>query len=125
MVENGASLLKQKRDDGLLAVHFAASNNDVHLLEYILANCDSPKSVSNLANYEGWTAAHFAGFLNNFDALNLLIENGAELTSLNKSGLSCFDEIVRSDNADLMECVWPFAKKVKRDLSVVSVIDID
>ena len=36
LVENGASLHKAKRDDGLAPVHFAASNNDIHLLDYIL-----------------------------------------------------------------------------------------
>jgi hypothetical protein len=73
--------------------------------------------VSNLTNNEGWTPAHFAGFLNNFDALNLLIENGAELNIKNKNGLSTFDEIVRHDHSDLFECVWPYAKLVKRDLN--------
>lgn len=77
MVDNGATLLKAKKDDGLMSIHFAASNNDVHLLDYILNSVDNPSSIANLANNEGWTASHFAGFLNNFDSLNLLIENGA------------------------------------------------
>ena len=117
LVENGANLLKTKRDDGLASIHFAASNNDVHLLDYILTNTDNKKSVSNLANKEGWTPAHFAGFLNNFDSLNLLIENGAELTTKNKNNLSSFDEIVRNDHSDLFECVWPYAKNLKRDMN--------
>ena len=73
-----------------------------------------------MTNNEGWTPGHFAGFLNNFDSLNLLIENGADLRLKNRNGLSCFDEVVRSDNADLFECVWPYAKNLKRDLNVVS-----
>mmetsp|Transcript_26211 Transcript_26211/g.30627 ORF Transcript_26211/g.30627 Transcript_26211/m.30627 type:complete len:276 (+) Transcript_26211:63-890(+) len=117
MVENGADLLKQKKGDGLSSVHFAASNNDVHLLDYIFSQAENAKSVSNIESNEGWTPSHFAGFLNNFDSLNLLIEQGADLTSRNKNGLSCFDEIVRSDNSELFECIWPFAKKVKRDLN--------
>ena len=36
LVENGADLMKAKKNDGLASVHFAASNNDVHLLDYIL-----------------------------------------------------------------------------------------
>jgi len=36
MVENGADLLKPKKDDGLAPIHFAASNNDVHFVDYIL-----------------------------------------------------------------------------------------
>ena len=110
-------MLKGKKNDGLAPVHFAASNNDVHLLDYIITSVENPKFVSNLTNNEGWSPAHFAGFLNNFDALNLLIENGAELTAKNKNGLSILDEIVRNDHSDLFECVWQYAKLVKRDLN--------
>jgi ankyrin repeat protein len=118
LVENGADLMHPKKDDGLAAVHFAASNNDVHLLDYILNSGENPKSVCAMVNKEGWTSAHFAGFLNNFDSLNMLIENGADLNSKNSSGLSIFDEIIRNDSADLLECIWPYGKKVKRDLTV-------
>ena len=120
LVENGANLMKAKKDDGLVSIHFAASNNDVHLLDYILSQADNTKRISNITNNEGWTPAHFAGFLNNFDSLNLLIENGAELNEKNKNGLSCFDEIVRNDHSDLFECVWPYAKNLKRDMNQVS-----
>ncbi len=112
--------MKAKKDDGLTSIHFAASNNDVHLLDYILSQADNTKRISNITNNEGWTPAHFAGFLNNFDSLNLLIENGAELNEKNKNGLSSFDEIVRNDHSDLFECVWPFAKNLKRDMNKVS-----
>lgn len=80
MVENGANILKPKRSDGLTSIHVAASNNDVHLLDYILCGDmknENVKFAVNNVNKEGWTPAHLAGFLNNFDALNLLIENGA------------------------------------------------
>lgn len=99
MVEHGADLLKPKKNDGLTSVHFAASNNDVHLLDFIVSH--ERFTDANVENQEGWTPAHFAGFLNNFDALNLLIENGAELSRRNRNGLSCLDEIIRSDNAEL------------------------
>ena len=71
------------------AIHFAASNNDVHLLDYIIETAG--KSVVLLENNEGWTASHFASFLNNFDSLNLLLENGADLGSLNANGYSALD----------------------------------
>ena len=121
MVENGADLLKPKRDDGLASIHFAASNNDVHLVDYIMSESGlMPESVANLKNHEGWTPAHFAGFLSNFDSLNLLIENGADCSFKNKNGLSTFDEIIRNDHQELLECVWPYAKLVQRDLNEVS-----
>jgi len=37
----------------------------------------------NAKNLEGWNPAHFAGFLNNFDSLNYLIEKGAKITDEN------------------------------------------
>ena len=80
-------------------MHVAASNNDIHLIDYALqvdnSNIDVP-------NKEGWTPAHFAGFLDNFDALNLLIENGSDITKKNNNNLSCYEEMVRNDNSDLL-----------------------
>jgi ankyrin repeat protein len=61
----------------------------------------------DIQNVDGWTPAHFAGCLNNFDALNLLIENGANICKKHKQNLTCYDEIIRSDNAELIECVYP------------------
>ena len=52
--------------------------------------------------------------------MNLLIENGAVLGQKSKNGLSTFEEVVRNDHSELFECIWPYAKLVKRDLSLVS-----
>ena len=65
----------------------------------------------DLQNHEGWTPAHLAGALNNFDSLNLLMEHGASITLKHSHKLSCYEEIVRSDNADLLECIYPFVKE--------------
>lgn len=116
LVESGASLLKSKKD-GLTSVHFAASNNDIHFLDYIMEQVDNKEKVANIKTADGWTPAHYAGFLGNFDSLNLLIENGADLKARNSNQLSTFDEIVRNDHAELFECVWPLASQVKRDLN--------
>jgi ankyrin repeat protein len=59
----------------------------------------------------GWTPALHAANLGHFDALNLLLEHGANLQALNEGGTSCFDEIVRDDAVDLLEAVWPEAQK--------------
>jgi len=47
-----------------------------------------------------------ASFMGNFDSLNLLIENGADLSKRNQQEMSSFDEILRNDNKDLFECVF-------------------
>ena len=36
MVDNGADINKSRKKDGLMTIHFAASNNDVHLVDFIL-----------------------------------------------------------------------------------------
>lgn len=63
-----------------------------------------------MENMEGWTPAHLAGVLNNFDSLNLLIENGADITKKHQGNLSTYEEMVRCDNAELLECIYPLIK---------------
>ena len=33
--------------------------------------------------------------------------------------MNCFDEILRNDNVDLYECVYEYAKQIKRNLKEV------
>ena len=54
------------------------------------------------------------------DVLNLLIENGADLTKRNPLDMNCFDEIVKTDDLDLFECVYPLTRNLKRNLKEVS-----
>ena len=117
LVDHGAHLLKPKRKDGMTALHICATNNDVHVLDFILTNIDKPERAVNVKCNEGWTPAHFASFCNNFDSLNLLLENGADMAIQNTSRMSAFDEVVRNDHRDLLECVFPYTKKIKRDMS--------
>lgn len=42
----------------------------------------------------------------NFDALNLLLEYGADVNQRNEFNVSVIDEIVRQDNVDLFKCVF-------------------
>lgn len=47
--------------------------------------------------------------MGNFDSLSLLIDHGADLVNKKHAHkMSCVDEIVRNDNAELLECVYPF-----------------
>ena len=58
-------------------LHIAASNNDIHMIDFA-AKVGAFPSV-DLKNAEGWTPSHLASFLNNFDALNLLLELGSDI----------------------------------------------
>ena len=107
-----------KKDDGLAPIHFAASNNDLHLIDYIFSQVAEPARVSNTINHQGWTAAHFAAFLGRFDAMNMLIENGANLSMKSDIGATPIENVILNDNHVLLEALWPHAKNVKRDLNV-------
>jgi ankyrin repeat protein len=58
-----------------------------------------------------------ASFLNNFDTVNFLLENGSDLHIKNTNGLSAVDEIIRNDHKELFECIYDRVKYVKRDLT--------
>ena len=104
----------------MTALHMAATINDVHVVDFILNSVEDPNRAVNIATNEGWTPCHFAGFLNNFDSLNLLLEHGGDLGKESNVGMSVVDEIIRVDNADLFECIFPHVKNMKRDTSKVS-----
>ena len=91
LVEGGASVM-EPMDQGVTVFHLAAANNDCNILD--LAISQQEHINLDIKTDEGWTPAQHAGFMANFDALNLLLENGADLYSVNKSGLSIFDHIV-------------------------------
>ncbi len=60
-----------------------------------------------------------AAFLGNMDSVNLLLENGCDLGKKHNHELSGFDEIVRTDNLEMLECVYDLAKKIKRNYKQV------
>lgn len=55
------------------------------------------------------------------DSLNLLIENGADLSKRNNDGLTAYDEMIRQDNLDIYKCVYDQAKMVKRNMKEVMI----
>ena len=100
--------MDQVKKDKMGLLHIAASNNDIHMIDFATKLGAFP--TVDVKNAEGWTPTHLACFLNNFDALNILIERGADISLKHNEGLSAYEEMVRNDNADLLECVYPLVK---------------
>jgi hypothetical protein len=57
--------------------------------------------------------------MGNMDALNLLLEHGADLGKRHNKNLTVVDEILRIDNKALLECIYPIAKTIKRSFKDV------
>ena len=114
LVRLGANPLKPKKD-GITWLHVAATNNDVHTLDYLWSKI--PQKLINIPNNEGWTPAHFAAFLGNYDSLNLLIEHQWDLWIKHSHQMNAFEEIVRSNDDKLLECVYDIYKTKPRDLN--------
>lgn len=95
----GGNIIKPKKD-GLTCLHIAATNNNIHILSYLLEN--KPTKSIDIENEEGWTPAHFAAFMNGYDSLNLLIEHGADLWYKHHQNHNVFEEIVRSNDPYLL-----------------------
>jgi ankyrin repeat protein len=91
-VENGASLLKPRRD-GLNILHLCCCSNDIHTLDYAIKKKET-KSIDMLTE-EGYSPAHHAALRSFMDILNLLIENGADLSKKNGDDSSCYDEVLK------------------------------
>jgi len=108
LLESGANPVKSK-NNGMNLFHLAAANNDVRLLELAL-NQERHYTVDMLTE-DGWTPAHNAAFMNNFDSLNLMMENGADLSLQNKSDMNAFECLIRNDHHELLEVLLPQALK--------------
>lgn len=122
LAEHGASLFHKSKSHGNTVLHIAAGNNQIHLLDYCLTKLSLPerRNFINMKNNDGLTPGHFAAGLENFDALSLLLENGADPTIESEPENNIFSELIVNDYVDLLSCVWHLTKLVKRDLNNVS-----
>ena len=80
--------------EGINCLHICASSNQIHILNYLLTKTSKVKGAVNTKSRDGWTPAHLAAFLGNFDSLNLLIEQGANLFDKHNHNMTVFDEII-------------------------------
>lgn len=100
LIRSGAKPLRPK-NNGATCYHFAASNNDIHMLNYLI-KLDMHFTI-DMEDGNGWTPAISASYLNNMDSLNLLIENGADLTHSDKSEYNAYEHMVSNDLKDMLE----------------------
>jgi ankyrin repeat protein len=117
LVDKGAQLMKPKKD-GMNILHISSACGDVRILDYALKLREGTTSIDSMTE-EGFSPAHVACLRSYFDALNLLIEHGADLTKRNGHESTCFDELLKTDNLELFECIYPryghLQKRQKRE----------
>lgn len=101
-------------------------NNDLAAMDFMIRCMETEqarKDFVNMQGVDGNTAAHVAGFMGYFDALNLLIENGADLNLRDESfNESVFDLIVQQDRVDLFKCVYRPKREIRTQSGVFGVI---
>ncbi|TNV78094.1 hypothetical protein FGO68_gene14558 [Halteria grandinella] len=105
LIDCGANVLKAKKQDGFNVLHICGMSGDARVLQIALRACE--KRDVDIMCEEGYSAAHLACMRSNMDVLNLLIENGADLVKRNVSDSTCFDELLKQDDLDLLECIYP------------------
>jgi len=101
--------------EGMRALHLAALRNDIHSLDFLLSLQEVKVDAKSS---DGWTAAHLSCFVGNLDSTSLLLEHGADLLLKHNHGMTAIDEVVRTDNHVLLQCLLEIAKKQPRDLKL-------
>lgn len=115
LVEEGAKVLTPM-DKGVTLFHMAAANNDVRLLDFAIGRDDH--ASLDLRTDDGWTPAQHAAITASFDALNLLLEHGADPLCRNAAGLTMYDHIVGANHVELLEIFWNEAMAYDRSRDV-------
>ena len=67
------------------ALHLAAERDHHQLVEYLLSSQDD---IVNLPDSEGRTALHYTSLYSSVNSLSVLLSHGADLSTLDKAGLS-------------------------------------
>ncbi|XP_075210670.1 transient receptor potential channel pyrexia-like [Lycorma delicatula] len=90
LIEKGASI-SSTEENGETCLHVAAKFGNIDVLCVILMN--DCKNIINYPDKEGYTPMHRAAFSGNKECLNMLLNNGGDLTAETHTGLTVVDEI--------------------------------
>ena len=92
LVEAGADVM-MPMEKGVTVFHMAAAANDVRILDFLIGL--QRHRTLDLQTEDLWTPVQQAAFMGNMDALNLLLENGADPLQENNVGDNIFAHIVK------------------------------
>lgn len=84
MLNKNPSLLNSIEAGGFCALHFAAFNGDIPMLELLL----SKKPDVNLENYDGNTPLIMAAKVKQHEAIKFLVDAGADINFMTKTGVT-------------------------------------
>ncbi|CAD8143771.1 unnamed protein product [Paramecium pentaurelia] len=88
-------------------IHMVSANGHITILEQIISysqkkNIDLHKLINHQNQY-GCTPLHWAVLNNQLAIITVLLQNGADITIKNLNGLTCIDEAISLDKAEVIE----------------------
>lgn len=87
--------------DGLTVLHIACKNNNLSLCRFLMFEKNIKKLLLNKTSNSGWNAAHYAAAVGSIQILNLLEDQGLDITNATENKLNILDIACLHDQADL------------------------
>ena len=116
-------MLHRKRQTGSTLLHMFAAMGKLKQMDYLLTNHNTHFKTSDIVNLknlsEGASAAHCAAKLNRMDAMNYLIEHGADVYNVrDNENTSPIEELVTDDNLAFFKCLYKPGQPTPRQKNI-------
>ena len=108
-LEKIPSLINSKDENGNTIAHMAAANGHIHILKGLLTFGEA-SSLINSQNFQGNSPLHWAVINKKYELMNVLIDNGANLTIENGFNETPVDVALKLDDTKALSL---FEKKVE------------
>ncbi|KAJ1969610.1 ankyrin repeat-containing protein [Dimargaris xerosporica] len=103
---NASALLVQPNQAGNTALHMAAANGHLEIMQYLLDRL--PPTGVNGTNQEGNTALHWASITGNIDAVQLLLNRNADPLLKNAQGRTPMSEAQQLGKESVVKCILDY-----------------
>ncbi|MEA2736094.1 MAG: hypothetical protein QOE14_2545, partial [Humisphaera sp.] len=110
LIAEDAGVMKSTDWLGRTPLHWATMRADDEFLRRVLA-LPGAAAATNVADEDGWTPLHIAGFIGNVDIVNALLDAGADRNIRDKRKLTPHDWAVAKENVTAARLLEPPAGK--------------